>query len=87
MNSITIRKSKNPKRRTSYSLFFYSHRDGYIAPQLIGTYTTDNGSYVELGRTIDNWLTHNSIPADMETKNLKSENTGPQTNLELGGTD
>ena len=74
MNSITIRASKTPNKRTSYATFFYSEVDGYEQPQLIGTYTTENGSFVEMGRLIDNWIRHNSTPVDMERKELRKEN-------------
>ena len=70
MNSITIRKSANPKKRTSYALYFYTAVDNKVEPSLFGTYTTENGSYVEVGRIINDWLSHNSIPADTELKKL-----------------
>ncbi len=73
MNSITIRKSANPKKKTSYALFFMSSVDNKTEPQLFGTYTTNNGSYVEVGRIINDWLTHNSVPAEMERKELSSK--------------
>ena len=70
MNSITIRKSSNPKKKTSYALFFMTAVDNKQEPQIFGTFTTDNGSYVEVGRIINDWLTHNSVPAEMERKEL-----------------
>lgn len=70
MNSLTIRKSKDPRHRTSYAMFFYSCVDKLEQPQLIGTYTTPNGSFVEVGRVIDNWCNHNSLPLNTERKEL-----------------
>lgn len=71
MNSITVRKSGNPNKKTSYCCFFYQSSElPNDNPKLVGQYTTTNGSYVELGRMIDSWLNHNSIPVEMERKEL-----------------
>lgn len=67
MNSIYIRKSKGANKNT-YAVFFYIG----IGPtaKCIGSYQTPNGSVVDLGKVIHNYLHFDSVPVGMIRKTL-----------------
>lgn len=73
MRDIIIRASANPERKTSYAVFFRKTVDKSPAPVVIGSWTTENGSILELGRLVYNWIRYNTVPEEMERVNLNPE--------------
>lgn len=70
MNSLTIRKSRNPEKKNSYAIFFYDDNNQ------IAKYTTPNGSFLEVGRVIDAWCNHDMLPRLSEKVELVKAEKG-----------